>query len=262
MITKNIRFYKNSLSAVIHYPEFPKKQHPAVLFVHGFVGSKVGAHRLFVKAAQALTEAGYISFRFDFGGCGESDGDYRDVTVSKQMNELKEAITYVSQLDHVDPEQIILIGHSLGGAITSLTAHQFPEIKQIVLWSPVARPYFDITAIAGDEAIEIAEIEGVYDYHGFLLSHDFFEDLKQHQPLETIELFNGSVLIVHGDQDQDVPKENAMTYANQISQKDTKRLVDFTFIEAADHTFSNTAWEQQLFTKTIQWLGNMRDPRS
>jgi pimeloyl-ACP methyl ester carboxylesterase len=263
MNTRHIRFSENALSAAIHYPKVKKEKHPAVLFVHGFVGSKVGAHRLFVKAAQAFAEAGYISFRFDFSGCGESNGDYRDVTVSKQINELIEAITYVSQLDHVDPKQVILIGHSLGGAITALTAYQFPEIKQIALWSPVAKPFLDITAITSEQAVETAEIHGVFDYNGFLLSHDFFEDLKQHQPLDSINLFNGSVLIVHGDDDQDVPKENAKAYANRISQKEDKTQADYLFIESADHTFSNTAWEQQLFNKTIQWLSNnKKDPRS
>ncbi|WP_332699390.1 alpha/beta hydrolase family protein [Halalkalibacter lacteus] len=259
MNSRAIRFYEDRLSAAIHYPEIKSEKYPAVLFVHGFVGNKVGAHRIFVKAAQAIAKAGYISFRFDFSGCGESDGDYSDVTVSKQMKELKAAIKYVSGLDHVDSENIILVGHSLGGAVTALTAYQIPQIKKVVLWSPVARPYVDITTITGEEAVKTAETQGTFDYMGFLLSNEFFNDLKQHQPLESITSFKGSVFIIHGDADQDVPKENAEMYAQPIS---SNQRVKYSFIEGADHTFTNTAWEKELFKKTIQWLTDIKDPRS
>ncbi|TWI57992.1 alpha/beta hydrolase [Halalkalibacter nanhaiisediminis] len=249
-----VRFYSNRLSGVVHYPENHDQKHPAIIFVHGFVGSKVGDHRLFVKAANYFTKLNYVSFRFDFKGCGESDGDYQDVTLTEQIKELQAAIEYVSQLDEVDPEQIILIGHSLGGAVTALTSSLEKQIKHIVLWSPVARPYQEISAITGAKAVETAKQEGVYDHKGFLLSHTFFTDLKAHQPLEAISSYSGTALIIHAEKDEAVPKENAATYKNAITASYKDQLVDVAYVNGADHTFSATHWEQELFASTSEWL--------
>ncbi|MFC0558255.1 alpha/beta hydrolase family protein [Halalkalibacter alkalisediminis] len=263
MTSTAIRFHSNQLSAAIHYPiDQQQSSFPTIIFVHGFVGSKVGDHRLFVKAANFFVQKGFICFRFDFRGCGESDGDYQEVTVTKQLEELRAAIHYVSTLNRVNPEQIILIGHSLGGAITALSASSFPSIQNIVLWSPVARPYLDIRFITGDEAILTAEKKGTFDYKGFLLSHDFFRDLNNHDPLEAITSYEGSIFIIHGDQDQEVPKENVATYRKVINEKRNEQLIDVSYISGADHTFTNTSWENELFHKTNKWLENVLNPRS
>ncbi|WP_227935096.1 alpha/beta hydrolase family protein [Alkalihalobacillus deserti] len=263
MTSTAIRFHSNQLSAAIHYPiDHEQSSFPTIIFVHGFVSSKVGEHRLFVKAANYFANKGFICFRFDFRGCGESDGDYQEVTVTKQLEELRTAINYVSSLDGVNPERMTLVGHSLGGAITALSASQFPSIQTIVLWSPVARPYFDIRSITGTEAINTAEKEGVFDYKGFLLSYDFFNDLSHHDPLKKITSYKGSVLLIHGDQDQDIPKENVTTYLKELKENRNERVIDASYIVGADHTFTNTAWENELFHKTCQWLENRKNPRS
>ena len=125
MTSKAISIYANQLylSGALHLPEGAQhRKVPLIVLLHGFVGSKVGEHRLFVKAARYFTEIGYAVFRFDFSGCGESDGDYADVTVTKQLSEVQAVLDYVSKLPEVDANNIILIGHSLGGAVASLTA--------------------------------------------------------------------------------------------------------------------------------------------
>jgi pimeloyl-ACP methyl ester carboxylesterase len=258
-----IRFYENKLSAAIHSPKISQNTlSPTIIFVHGFVGSKIGDHRLFVKAANFFSKKGFICFRFDFGGCGESDGDYQEVTLTKQLNELKEAIHYVSTLEGVDPKRIILVGHSLGGAITALTAPKFPQIQTIVLWSPVARPYQDIEAIVGKEAVIEAKKNGLYDYRGFLLSSDFFEDLKKYEPLEAITSYEGSIFIIHGNQDQEVPVGNVSTYINKLNQNRNNKIANFSFINRADHTFTSTTWENELYLKTNDWFNSLKNPRS
>ena len=134
----------------LHLPEGAHhRKVPLIVLLHGFVGSKVGEHRLFVKAARHFTEKGYGVFRFDFSGCGESDGDYADVTVTKQLSEVQAVLNYVSVLPEVDANNIILIGHSLGGAVASLTAAKDRRIRKLILWSPVGKPYEDIAEILG-----------------------------------------------------------------------------------------------------------------
>jgi len=241
-----------NLSGVLHLPKGLHNQKvPLIVLLHGFVGSKVGEHRLFVKAARKFTEKGYAVFRFDFSGCGESDGDYADVTVTKQLSEVQAVLNYVSTLEEVDANDIILIGHSLGGAVASITASVDQRIRKLILWSPVAKPYEDIAAIVGEEALQIAKSKGVFDYHGFYVSQTFLEDLKNHQPLEAIRSYAGAVLIIHAEEDQDVPKEHAVHYFNSLQQG---AVVNTHYIKNANHTFASYAFEEELFEETIGWL--------
>lgn len=243
---------KVRLSGVLHLPRRNQnKKVPLIVLLHGFVGSKVGEHRLFVKAARNFTEKGYAVFRFDFSGCGESDGDYADVTVTKQLKEVQAVLDYVSSLKEVDANNIILIGHSLGGAVASLTASMDKRIRKLILWSPVAKPYEDIAAIVGDAALQTAKVLGVFDYHGFYVSQLFLEDLKSHYPLEAIRSYEGQLLVIHAAEDEDVPKENAVYYSESLKRGST---VNIRYIKDANHTFASYSFEEKLFKETLLWL--------
>jgi len=259
MISKEISIYANQfyLSGVLHLPEGTHHRNvPLIVLLHGFVGSKVGEHRLFVKAARYFVEKGYAVFRFDFSGCGESDGDYADVTITKQLSEVQAVLNYVSMLPEVDANNISLIGHSLGGAVASLTAAKDGRIRNLILWSPVGKPYEDIADILGTSAMETAETNGVVDYHGFYVSQTFLTDLKNHHPLEEIRSFHGAALIVHGQEDESIPKEHAARYSASLQQRPFHERVNIHYIEEADHTFSSYTFEHELFTKSAEWLGN------
>ncbi|MGO4886922.1 alpha/beta hydrolase family protein [Anaerobacillus sp. MEB173] len=259
MKIKNIMFQVNekNLSGAIHIPgNSGLHSHPAIILVHGFVGSKVGEHRLFVKAARYFSQLGYVVFRFDFSGCGESDGDYGDVTVSNQIEELKGAIDFVLSQKEVNKNNLTVIGHSLGGAVSALTAGLDDRISQLLLWSPVARPYEDIVRITGDFAVKHAKETGLYDYNGFNLSHTFFSDLQNHKPLEDIKNFNGLAFIIHASHDEDVPNINAADYTKAINQSMPTHLSTSTLLEHADHTFSSYSFENELFELSSNWLSN------
>ncbi|MFK3937852.1 alpha/beta hydrolase family protein [Alkalihalobacillus sp. NPDC078783] len=243
-----------TLSGAIHLPRQPSTEKiPAIVFVHGFIGSKVGEHRLFVKASRYFAEKGYACFRFDFSGCGESSGDYRNLTVSKQIEELLEIIQYIKNQPMIDSEKMTIVGHSLGGATSALAASR-ASIHQLVLWSAVAEPYQDITQITGTSAAKAAQRNGFYDYQGFELSHAFFEDLKIHDPLTAISSVNSHVLIVHTEQDEDVAVRHAKLYAEHAASL----MAPPIYIKDASHTFASSTWEDQLFDVTFTWLAKTK----
>lgn len=77
----SIRHGQEELTATIHYPvvkdikeEKSQQRVPLAVICHGFVGSRIGVDRLFVKTARELAEDGYLVLRFDYIGCGESSG--------------------------------------------------------------------------------------------------------------------------------------------------------------------------------------------
>jgi len=109
------------LSGVLHVPEGrkPGQRLPTFIVLHGFVGTKDKSHVELV--ARMLEGMGYGVFRIDFRGCGQSEGPRGEVRCHDQVADARNALTFISQREEVDPERIGLIGHSFGAAVAIFT---------------------------------------------------------------------------------------------------------------------------------------------
>lgn len=243
----------HQLSSVLHIPpcnENDKK--PAFIICHGFIGSKVGQHRIFIKMARKLCLAGYVVLRFDFSGCGESSGEYRDVTITGQIEEAKKAIDLVAKHPNVDCEQITLVGHSLGGAIAACVAAQDKRIHRLILLSPVAKPFDDIVQIIGNDRYQKCLQEGIVNYEGFEVGRELFLSLPHVQPLDEIHKFQGQVLLIHGSEDKDTPLDNAYQYQYRLDKR-SEGQCELQIIRGADHTYNSPLWELEIQKIIMQW---------
>ena len=111
-----------SLSAVLHMPDARKagQRLPAFIVLHGFVGSKDESHAEI--QARMLEGMGYVALRFDFRGCGESEGQRGQVRCFDQVADAKNAMTALAEREEVDPGRIGVIGHSFGAAVAIYAA--------------------------------------------------------------------------------------------------------------------------------------------
>jgi hypothetical protein len=100
---------------------------------HGFKGSK--DFLLFKKIESMLKGIKVDSLRLDFSGCGESEGNYSDSTINKQVSELNLAVKKSGY------KKIILIGHSMGCAVSMIMPSINQNICAMILISPLVFPY-------------------------------------------------------------------------------------------------------------------------
>lgn len=110
------------LAGIIHYPEDDgtRAKRAAFLVMHGFGSNKDGG---FAKiAATLLAELGYVVLRFDMRGCGDSEGARGRVICLDQVEDTKNAITFLATQEGVDSSRIALMGHSFGAAVAVYTA--------------------------------------------------------------------------------------------------------------------------------------------
>jgi hypothetical protein len=103
-----------TLRGFLHAPESAGK-HPGLVLCHGFGGSCRGAGH--PELAKALEQAGYVVLRFDFRGCGQSEGRRGDVIVDEEIADLRHAIDFLAMQPSVDLARIGVIGASLGGSV-------------------------------------------------------------------------------------------------------------------------------------------------
>lgn len=240
-----------NLSVSVDYPPsyFTDEEtvFPVVVICHGFIGSKVGVNRLFVKSCEALTEVGYVVIRFDYAGCGESEGDYGSNTLNCFLDQTKAVLNFAKTLNRVDPSSITLIGHSLGGAVATLASLQEPDVKRLILWSPVGNPSKDICDIIQKGS------HSPYEYQGYCLSEAFITSLGDHQPIELCPFYSGDVLIIHGEADEEIPVQYATQY-NEAFKRRTSGNCQLRTIKEANHTYSSTASFHELITTTKKWV--------
>ena len=113
------------LAGVLHLPD---RKAPGVVLCHG-----AGGHKLYHKwEADPLVEAGFAVLRFDFRGCGESEGKRGMIKPSDEIRDLKNAITYLQGIRGVDGEKVGVLGHSLGGAVAIACSSEDRRIKAAV----------------------------------------------------------------------------------------------------------------------------------
>ncbi|MGB8955617.1 MAG: alpha/beta fold hydrolase [Tumebacillaceae bacterium] len=241
------------LAATFYPARSTAEKAPVIVICHGFVGSRIGVQRLFVKAARELAAHGYAVLCFDYGGCGESPGDYGNSSMEEWIAQTKAVLDAVEAMGGVDPHRITLLGHSLGGAVAALTAGIDPRVRRLVLWSAVGRPFHEIVQIVGKRVYEQIVAEGEAEYFGFTLTARFFESLSRQHPLQAVQGFQGEALVVHGSEDEEVPIENCFLYQHSLWLRPNGQG-DKQVIIGGNHTFSNSKSAEQVYRVTRDWL--------
>lgn len=119
------------LAGVLHVPGGARRERrPALLVLHGFGSNKNGGVAL--ATARLLAEWGYVSLRFDFRGCGESEGARGRVICLEQVEDTKSALAFLATRPEVDPEHIALLGNSFGAAVAVYTAGVDPRVAACI----------------------------------------------------------------------------------------------------------------------------------
>jgi len=254
-----IRHEDLTLAATIHYPPLegtcPEKKMPLVIICHGFIGSRIGVDRLFLLASRILASKGYLVIRFDYAGCGESEGIYGEHGLDSMIAQTRSVLDYALGLDCVDPLRVTLLGHSLGGAVALLTGTKDRRVKSLALWSPVAYPFNDILKIVGREIYDETVKNGAADYHGYKLKPEFFESLQQHQPFQEAQKFQGDVFIAHGTSDDVIPTDYSFLLEKTFWLRGESRC-DKNILFQADHTYSKGEHKAELYQSTTDWLAS------
>src|SRR5262249_56483099 len=105
---------KLRLSGVVHVPEPDGAPAAAFRVLRGFGSNKDGTGSKAVAAM--LSSLGYAALRFDFRGCGESEGDRGRVICQEQVRDTRNALSHLAGRADIDPRRIGVIGQSFGAA--------------------------------------------------------------------------------------------------------------------------------------------------
>ena len=203
-------------------PDDSGRKYPTAIFSHGF-GSN---YRELEHHGAGFSLHNINCVFFDFCGGGPetlSDGTMHEMTVLSEADDLFTVISAVRDLTYVDPEEIYLIGESMGGFVSAYVAAKIPnDIKGLVLWYP---------AFIIPEDARARYEAGKTTALGLPISPDYNKTAMEIDIYNLISNYKNPVKIIHGDEDTIVPirySEEALKYYDDAS------LIVF---EGAGHSF-------------------------
>ncbi|MGE0826525.1 MAG: alpha/beta hydrolase [Candidatus Binatia bacterium] len=131
---REVRFYSEALPmvGVLFLPEnsLPGERRPGIVLCHGFTAVK---EVLLPEVARRLAQVGYVALTFDYRFLGGSGGEpRRQIIPMRQIEDIRNAVTFLQAQREVDPERIGLLGVSLGGANVSYAAGVEEQVKATV----------------------------------------------------------------------------------------------------------------------------------
>jgi len=239
-----------TLRGMLHVPEDCNKRVPIVLMFHGFTGNKMEPHFIFVKLSRLLEKSGIASLRFDFGGSGESDGDFIDMTLSGELQDAKNILDYAKTLDFVDVSKIGIVGLSMGGAVGGMLAGERREdIRTVCLWAPAGNMKEKILSQYNEQSKTMLEKYGYVDVGGLQMGINFVEDIKTIDIIGKSAAYDKNLLILHGDKDETVPLETSDRYLEVFGERCLLHIV-----KDAGHTFNSVDWENEVLEYTVAYL--------
>lgn len=204
-----------------------------VILCHGFTTSKDNSTNR--RLEEILNEKGIATFRFDFFGHGESEGDFAEITVSEGVDDTLRAIEYLKALGY---SKIGLFGGSFGGITSIMTASKTKDLNFLALKSPVVNYKERDLIVKNKEELEQWKKDGYREYvdgkgNKHKLKYTFFEDYDNNDGYEVATKIAIPTLIVHGDKDESVPVEQSIK-ANDILSNGNLEI-----IPEANHHYSS-----------------------
>ncbi len=239
--------------AVLHRPLQAGKV-PAVVICPGFAGNKCGKFRLFVNLAKQLAKKGIAVLRFDYRGAGDSEGDFKDITLEGKLSDTLLCLNFLAKDSQIDASRIGLLGRSLGGAIAVLAASEYQSIKSLALWAPVftSEPWKKLWDLVKSNPNPLAIKETLKHVPASVPNMEFlnqFFKLDIEQKLENIKKI--PLLHIHGEQDLVVKIEHAKAYrkARELAGK-----THFILLPKSDHDFSEEEEQAIAIEETCNWF--------
>jgi len=209
-----------------------------VILGHGVTGDK--DREFMVELAQKLADHGWSTMRITFAGNGQSGGCFRDVTITKQSEDLSAVIDQVK-----NAKKLAYIGYSMGGAVGALTAGRDDRINVLVSLAGMVNTKTFCDTEFGEETPD----QGVmWEHPEHPLTQKFVDDLSQiNTTLPAVENIRLPWLLIHGQKDDVVLPVDSEQLFEKL--KGPKHLVS---LDEADHSFEGH-WDA-LVTEISAWF--------
>ncbi|MBT5023039.1 prolyl oligopeptidase family serine peptidase [Candidatus Woesearchaeota archaeon] len=223
---------------------------PVVIVLHDY--EYHCEHEFIINISNHLMDRGFVVFRFDFHGHGQSEGEMKEFNITQQVDDLISAVDYLEKLDFTDGSRIGIYGHGMGADVALIGAGDDARIKNLILHAARADLFEHITSrFSNDELSELNKKGFVTHVKHGRIEKEFFEHLKKYDLMAEISQLKIPILFVHGKNDFRVSEENSRRLYSVANEP--KRLEIF---ENADHEFRDETIRSEMFEIVGDWFSH------
>ncbi len=263
--------YKGGQLRVIINKPFKENKMPAMLFIPGYTCSSIDeltSDHPYKRIVDAYVDAGYVTLRIEKSGLGDSKNTppCESCDLLDEIENFEVGLKKLKTLPYIDTNQIIIVGHSMGGIIAPAISAKH-KVAGVVVYGTTAKSWFENqiemyrvqNALAGMNPIEVEQsVIEQYDlnYRYFVKKErleDMAKDPKADSVLRTSWEYDGNGKIYSRNaeywrQIQDFP--------HLENWKNTKAKVLVQFGESDFQAFSKADHQQIVNTVNYFHPGN------
>ncbi|MDO8498854.1 MAG: alpha/beta fold hydrolase [bacterium] len=231
--------------------EKPKNGWPVIIFNHGYIPpDQYRTTERYIAYVDAFARAGYVVFKPDYRGNGNSEGKPEGAYYSPAYTvDVLNALSSVKKLPEVNPNKIGMWGHSLGGNITLRSLVVSSDIKAAVIWGGVVGTYDDLmnnwqrrvpyTPSPRELTLRNRSRQELISKYGTPSSNpSFWNSLDPNYNLQYVQ---SPVQLHAGEEDEEVPWQFSQGLDERL--KKIGKTVEFYIYPEADHNISEPSFD-------------------
>ena len=224
----------------------PDDAAPGVVFLGGFMSDMTGDKATTLETWAQQT--GHAFLRLDYSGHGASDGDFRDGTLGRWIDDAFRVIAHCGTRTAGLGGELVLAGSSMGGWVMLRLAQRMqrnggPQ-RAVGLIGIAAAPDFTadlmpsrlgpeaMAAIARDGLIEMPS---AYSDAPYIVTRRLIEEARDHLVLRAPLDLGIPVRLLHGSADPDVPWTQSKKLLDALAGDDAT----LTLVKDGDHRLSS-----------------------
>lgn len=235
----------NKIYALLTVPnaQKPENGYPVIIFNHGYIPpAQYRTTERYIAYTDAFSRNGYIVFRSDYRGHGDSEGEASGGYGSNAYTiDVLNGLASVKKYKDADESKIGMWGHSMGGFITLRSMVVDKSIKAGVIWGGVVVSYPDLLSkwrrgTGSPSPFPTRSNRGgwrntfIQNYGTPEDNPEFWKSISSNSYLSDI---SGPLQLHHGQSDSSVPVEFSEILSEEL--KSLGKEVEFYTYPSDDH---------------------------
>ena len=212
------------------------------------------------QLAGALADAGFMTVRFDKRGYGQSGGRSESATLTDHASDARSILRWLSRRKDVNPDRVALVGHGDGAWLAILAAARERKFAAVALLAAPSSTGAELVLEQQRQALDLLKLPAEQREQRIALQKQIntaaltgrgwdaippairkeadtplFQSLLAFDPAKALENVRQPILIVHGDQDDEVPVAHADRLANLAQKSSRSKSVELVIVKGVNH---------------------------